>query len=130
MKKIALYSLVITAVFAAAWVFAPSTLAAENIDGCTGPNCLNSVSTGPSALNIPDISLNRGARRALGVLLAAAGVLSTIFLVLGGIKYTSSNGDPAKVASAKNTITYAIIGLIISITAGLIVGFVLGNTPG
>lgn len=129
--------LLIFAWVAAISIFAIShpTLAATSISGCDNQNCLDSPSANPNRpdakpLNIPTVTFNNVARRSLGVLLAAAGVLSTIFLVLGGIKYTSSNGDPAKVAGAKNTITYAIIGLIISITAGLIVGFVLGNTPG
>lgn len=134
MKHIAILFLAIFTAISLTVVAPPVAVAAENIDGCDGPNCLDPVSSRPNIaeekiLGIPDVTFNRVARRALGVLAAAAAVLSTIFLVLGGIKYTSSNGNPSSVAAAKNTITYAIIGLIISIMAGAIVGFVLSSTP-
>ena len=48
-------------------------------------------------------------------------------MVWGGIKYTTSAGDTNKVTSAKNTIIYAVIGLIISIMAYAIVNFVIGQ---
>lgn len=134
MKYIAILFLAIFTATALAVVAPPVAVAAESIDGCSGPNCLDPISARPNIpqdkiLGIPDVTFYRVARRAIGVLAAAAAVLSTIFLVLGGIKYTSSNGNPSSVAAAKNTITYAIIGLIISIMAGAIVGFVLGSTP-
>ena len=52
-------------------------------------------------------------------------VYPLFMLVWGGIKYTTSAGDTNKVASAKNTIIYAIIGLIVSIMAYAIVNFVI-----
>lgn len=111
------------------------TLAASSIVGCDDANCLDSATERRGTTNvrdslgIPTVSINLVARRALGILLTAAGALSVIYLVVGGIKYSSSNGDTTRVQSAKNTITYAIIGLIISITAGAIVGFVLSSSP-
>ena len=46
-------------------------------------------------------------------------------IVIGGIKYTVSNGDTTAVTSAKNTILYAVIGLVVAIMAYAIVSFVI-----
>ena len=62
---------------------------------------------------------------AVNVILWVVGILSVIMLVWGGIKYTTSAGDTNKVTSAKNTIIYAVIGLIIAILAYAIVNFVI-----
>ena len=62
---------------------------------------------------------------AVNVILWIVGILSVIMLVWGGIKYTTSAGDSNKVTSAKNTIIYAVIGLIIAILAYAIVNFVI-----
>ncbi|HSX41096.1 MAG TPA: pilin [Candidatus Saccharimonadales bacterium] len=82
-----------------------------------------------SSLNIPAITFDKLASNVIGTLGLIAAAISTIYLVLGGIKYSASNGDPQNVASAKRTITYAITGLVISILATTIVAFVLGRAP-
>lgn len=53
------------------------------------------------------------------------GIISVIMLIFGGLKYALSAGDSKKVTDAKNTILYALIGLIISVLAYAIVNFVL-----
>ena len=55
------------------------------------------------------------------------GVVSVIMIIFGGFKYITSGGDAGKVTSAKNTILYAIVGLVIAALAQVIVLFVLGN---
>ena len=60
----------------------------------------------------------------VNIILWIVGILSVIMLVWGGIKYTTSAGDTNKVTSAKNTIIYAVIGLVIAIMAYAIVNFV------
>ncbi len=55
------------------------------------------------------------------------GVVSVIMIIWGGFKYITSGGDAGSVTSAKNTILYAIVGLIIVALAQVIVKFVLGN---
>ncbi len=57
------------------------------------------------------------------------GIVSVIMLIYGGLRYVISGGDNKKVTDAKNTILYAIIGLIISILSFAIVNFVI-NTIG
>ena len=62
-------------------------------------------------------------------ILYVVGIISVVMLIWGGIRYIISGGDNKKVTDAKNTVLYAIIGLIISVLAYAIVNFVL-NTIG
>lgn len=61
------------------------------------------------------------------VLLFIIGAVSVIMLIIGGIRYTVSQGDSSAVTSAKNTILYSIIGLVVAIIAFAAVNFVIGN---
>ncbi len=53
------------------------------------------------------------------------GVLAVVMIVVGGVKYMTSQGDPGKIQSAKNTIMYSIIGLVIVLAAFAITNFIL-----
>ncbi len=61
------------------------------------------------------------------VLLFIIGAVSVIMLIIGGIRYTISQGDSTAVTSAKNTILYAIIGIVVAILAYAAVNFVITN---
>ncbi|MEP6710460.1 MAG: hypothetical protein ABJA64_01970 [Candidatus Saccharibacteria bacterium] len=61
------------------------------------------------------------------VLLFIIGAISVIMLIIGGIRYTVSGGDSAAVTSAKNTILYAIVGIIVALLAYALVNFVIGS---
>lgn len=61
------------------------------------------------------------------VLLFIIGAVSVIMLIIGGIRYTVSGGDSAAVTSAKNTILYAIVGIVVALLAYAIVNFVVGS---
>lgn len=58
-------------------------------------------------------------------ILYIVGIISVIMLVWGGLRYIISGGDSKKVNDAKNTVLYAIIGLIIAILSYAIINFVL-----
>lgn len=55
-----------------------------------------------------------------------AGIVAVVVIVLAGLKYVTSAGDPGKVATAKNAILYALVGLILVILSFTIVNFVVG----
>jgi cytochrome bd-type quinol oxidase subunit 2 len=55
------------------------------------------------------------------------GVVAVIMIIIGGLKYITSSGDSNNITSAKNTILYAIIGLVVVALAQFIVKFVLGK---
>lgn len=61
----------------------------------------------------------------VSVLLFLVGTLAVIMIIVSGIFYVTSNGDASKVARAKNTLTYSIVGLIIAFLAYAIVFWVL-----
>ena len=63
----------------------------------------------------------------VNILLFIIGAICVIMLIWGGIRYTTSAGNAASVTAAKNTIMYAIIGLIIAFLAFAIVNWVLGE---
>lgn len=64
---------------------------------------------------------------ALQITFAILGAISVLMIVIGGIKYAGSQGDPAGTAKAKNTILYAIIGVVVAIFASTIVQFAVGR---
>lgn len=61
----------------------------------------------------------------VNIILWVVGILSVVMLIWGGIRYITSAGDTNKVTSAKNTIMYAVIGLVIAILAYAITNFVI-----
>lgn len=61
------------------------------------------------------------------VLLFLIGAISVIMLIIGGIRYVVSGGDQAQVTGAKNTILYAIIGIIVAFLAYAAVRFVTNS---
>lgn len=66
----------------------------------------------------------------INIMLYAVGVLSVIMLIFGGFRYVVSGGQKEKVTDAKNTLLYAIVGLLIAIFANAIIQFVLGVALG
>lgn len=61
------------------------------------------------------------------LLLFAIGIISVIMLIVGGIRYTISNGKQDQITAARQTITYAIVGLVIAFLAYAIVHWVIGS---
>ncbi len=55
------------------------------------------------------------------------GVASVIMIIIGGFKYVTSSGDPGNIKSAKDTILFAIVGILVAVTAQSIVIFVLSK---
>ena len=63
----------------------------------------------------------------VNVILFIVGAVAVIMIVIGGGRYTVSNGDSNAVTGAKNTIMYAIVGLVVAIIAYALVNFVVVN---
>ena len=68
-------------------------------------------------------------KKVTNTILYIVGIIAVIMLIVGGIKYVISGGDAKKVTDAKNTILYAIIGLVICFLAFAIVNFVISALP-
>lgn len=63
----------------------------------------------------------------INVFSLVVGVVAVIMIIIGGLRYIISGGDSGNVTSAKNTILYAIIGLVVVALSQFIVKFVLGK---
>ena len=61
------------------------------------------------------------------VLLFVVGAIAVIMIVIGGLRYVISGSDSSQVQSAKNTILYALVGIIVAILAYAAVNFVINN---
>ena len=61
----------------------------------------------------------------INVALGVLGILAVVFIIYGGVMYTTSAGDQAKVKKAKDTIMNGVIGLVVAFLAFAIVNFVL-----
>jgi hypothetical protein len=60
----------------------------------------------------------------------AIGVASVIMVIVGGLRFITSGGDPQTAKAARNTVLYAIIGMIVAISGVLLVSFVLSRIGG
>lgn len=71
-------------------------------------------------------SLEDNIKTIVNILLYLLGAIAVIMIVIGGIRYSTSNGDASAVKGAKDTILYAVIGLVVAILAYAIVNFFVG----
>ncbi len=63
----------------------------------------------------------------IGIVLFVAGAVAVIVIIISGLNYVTSSGDPGKMTKAKNTLLNAIIGLVIIMAAYAIATFVAGR---
>ena len=94
-------------------------------DICTGSNVGSSTSS--CTTNSSTDSLKKLAASIISVFSILVGVVAVIMVIFGGFKYITSGGDSNSVSGAKNTLIYAIVGLIIVALAQFIVHFVLNT---
>src|SRR5258708_4350148 len=71
--------------------------------------------------------LNTNIKNITNTLLLVIGIAAVIMLIIGGFRYVFSAGDPAATKGAKDTIIYAIVGIIVALLAFAIVNFVLAR---
>ncbi|OGL36440.1 hypothetical protein A3F38_02120 [Candidatus Saccharibacteria bacterium RIFCSPHIGHO2_12_FULL_48_21] len=71
--------------------------------------------------------VNELIRQVINIISAIVGVIAVVMIIIGGFRYITSGGQPDKVTSAKNTILYGLIGLVIVALAQVIVQFVLNK---
>lgn len=103
-----------------------------------GADIEGNLSCGTVDLEVPDASkdcqsqLSGGTGRindiitqAINIFSIIVGIVAVIMIIVGGFKYITSGGDSGNISSAKNTIIYAVIGLVIVALAQFLVQFVL-----
>lgn len=67
---------------------------------------------------------------AVDILSWIVGVAAVIMIVFAGFKFITAAGDSSKIASARSTLIYAVIGIAVVVTAQVLVGFVVGEVNG
>jgi hypothetical protein len=92
----------------------------SNIDFTGKTTCTQVTGTGEGATSL--------ARTVINVLSLIVGAVAVIMLIFGGFRYVTSGGKQESVTAAKNTIIYALIGLVIVAVAQIVVQFVLTKT--
>lgn len=99
-----------------AWAACPSDTSAQG-------QILNGV--GQTGNDCDDSQVKNTLATIVSILSYIVGVAAVIMIILAGFKYITSGGDSNKVSNAKNTLVYAVIGIIVAVLAQLIVRFVI-----
>lgn len=68
--------------------------------------------------------------KVINIMLFIAGALAVIMIIFGGLRYVTSAGNSSNVTAAKNTVLYAIVGLVVAFLAYAVINFVLGTVMG
>lgn len=81
----------------------------------------------PASAN-PTKTIDNTIHRVVNLISLAVGIAAVIMIIVGGFRYITSDGNQDKVKGAKNTLIYAIIGLVVVALAQAAAKFILGNT--
>lgn len=104
---------------------APATTYADaKADVCAGVGVVGGDCS-PAGTTAAENSVNHAISTAINILSFIVGVVAVIFIIIGGLKYITSSGDANTATSARNTILFAVVGLVIVAMAQIIVQFVL-----
>jgi cytochrome bd-type quinol oxidase subunit 2 len=104
---------------------------AGSINGClSAGTCLSTTDTTCDSGTPASTRVDTIIHLVINLFSLVVGVISVIMIIVGGLKYITSSGDSANVTGAKNTILYAIIGLVIVALAQVIARFVLQKVNG
>ena len=110
MKKLTTISLAATSLLIASPIFADSSIGGLSPVTPTGNLDVVSVLT-----------------TVIDWVLAFSGAVAVLFLILGGLQYITAAGNEKRVETAKNTILYAVIGLVVILLSFVIVAFISQN---
>ena len=97
----------------------------ENLCAGANLNINTGCNTGGLTDKEADEKVNKLIKTIINIFTFVVGVVSVIMIIIGGFKYITSGGDSGNVTGAKDTIMYAIIGLVVVALAQVIVRFVL-----
>lgn len=127
-KKTVIGLLMIPLVAATALVAVPNstanaTCSDDDLTVTSGSECAQGKGTKSNLVSGNDSLL----KTVTNVLLFLIGAVSVIMIIVGAIRYVLSNGDSSQITGAKNTILYAVIGLVVALLAFAIVSFITGS---
>lgn len=99
-------------------------------DAKTAIQCGANAAAGENgcAAGKPATSVDSTIHRVVNLLSVLVGIAAVIVIILAGFRYITSGGDSTKVTNAKNALLYAVIGLVLAVSAQVLVRFVLDKT--
>lgn len=117
--------IVLTLIIAASFglIATPATVGAADV--FTGA-CSGSAANTVLCQNKSD-DIQSPIKAIVNTLLYVLGAVSVVVIIIAGILYTTSSGDAAAVTKAKNTLLYAVVGLVVAVLAFAIVNYVLAS---
>lgn len=130
-KTLAVVGASLALAFAPAVALVPSVAYADQIGNCLSQgSSLDNLNISPDGCDPADTSegterIQNIVKMVINIFSVIVGVVAVIMIIWGGFKYITSGGDSGNITSAKNTIIYAIIGLVIVALAQFFVQFVL-----
>lgn len=121
--------LLLAPTFAPSIAFAADTV---NIAGnvCGGVNAQTGVAANCGSNNNPGSRVGSLMADVINLFSLLVGIVSVIMIIIGGFQFITANGDSGKITSARTTIIYALVGLVVVLMSQFIVHFVLGRLSG
>lgn len=111
-------------------VAVPAPAGAQLFENSVGEACKGAALSDLGTCNVDkaENKVNRAITNGINIFSMIIGVIAVVMVMIAGVKYITSTGDPNSVNSAKNTLLYAVIGLVVVALAQVIVRFVLTQT--
>ena len=129
--KTTLISLMAAAALIVPLAVPASVYAATLTESLCGGTGLTLSEDGGDCVNADaETTVNDTISLALNIFSAIVGIIAVVMIIVGGVKYITSQGESANITSAKNTILYALVGLVVVALAQVIVRFVLNRFIG
>lgn len=128
-KTLAVAGATLMLALAPAVALVPSAVYADSIGDCLsqGSNLDAAINNGcdPGDTSQGTERIQRIITTIVNIFSVIVGIVAVIMIIWGGFKYITSGGDSGNITSAKNTIIYAVIGLVVVALAQFLVQFVL-----
>lgn len=125
MKRIILSILVAVGILTPLLFTSPGASAAGLFGGCTAQTQQSSYCSSSKSTDNPLTGNNGVLSKITKIVATIGGTVAVIMMIVGGIMYLIANGDSSKIATAKNTIIYAGVGLVVIGLGGAIIALIL-----
>ena len=120
-KIITIITAFILSIFSLSFLLSPTSHAYDICSSSASDDIKQANGCSGTTTDLSDVIVNV-IRGVVGIL----GAVAAIFIVVGAITYMTSSGDANKLKKAKDTILYAVIGLVVAVLTFAIVNFVIG----
>ncbi|MBL8122452.1 hypothetical protein JNM87_06940 [Candidatus Saccharibacteria bacterium] len=108
-------------------VFTPALASAADANRQAVCEAIGPVGGGTNCDSASTTGVNSVISTGLNIFATIIGLVAVVMIFISGYKYITSGGDSSKVASAKSTLIYAIVGIVVAALAQVIVKFVLSK---